>query len=75
MSYEKMMKWNKKRPKGTKQPILMHTNSGFTPSTAFLEDYFEYRAESEAIGIEPISCEEYYKTPSFLKRELLTPLN
>ena len=75
MSYDKMMKWNKKRPKGTKQPILMHTNSGFTPSMTFLNDYFEYRAKSEAIGREPISCEEYYNTHKFLRKELLTPLN
>jgi hypothetical protein len=28
MSYEKAIKWASKRPKGTKQPVLMHTESG-----------------------------------------------
>lgn len=56
------MKWNKKHPKGTRQPILMHTNSGFTPSSAFLDDYFEYRAECKIAGTIPLECEEYYKT-------------
>ncbi len=60
MSYTKMMKWNKRHRKGTRQPILMHTNSGFTPSIAFLDKYFEYRAKCEAGGIEPIECQQYY---------------
>lgn len=62
MSYEKMMKWNRKHRKGTKQPVIMHTNSGFTPSLAFLDDYFEYREECKQKGTEPLSCEEYYKS-------------
>ena len=62
MSYAKAMKWNKKHPKGTRQPVIMHTNSGFTPSTAFLDEYFEYRAECEKEGRTPLECEDYYKT-------------
>ncbi len=58
-----MMKWNRKHPKGTRQPVLMHTNSGFTPSIAFLdEDYFPYREKCKAKGVEPMSCEDYYKS-------------
>lgn len=61
MSYAKAMKWNRKHPKGTRQPVLMHTNSGFWPSSAFLDHYFEYRAECKAAKIEPAQCEYYYR--------------
>lgn len=71
MSYAKMMKWNKKRPKGTKQPVLMHTDSGFTPSIAFLNKYFEYREQSEKLGHIPVDCETYYHTPNTFRKELL----
>lgn len=61
MSYDKMMKWNKKRPKGGAiQPCLFHTNSGFTPSVAFMETYFEYREECKNENIEPLSAQQYY---------------
>jgi len=60
MSYEKAMKWNKKHPKGTQQPVLMHTESGFTPSYSFLNRYFNYRERCETAGIEPAGCQEYY---------------
>ena len=62
MSYEKMMKWNKKRPKGTKQTVIMHTNSGFTPSKAFLDVYFKYREECQIQNQTPLSCEEFYNS-------------
>ena len=46
----------------------MHTESGFQPSLAFLDSYFEYRAECEAINMTPASCHEYYcKTRHFNK--------
>jgi len=70
MSYEKAMKWNRRHPKGTKQTVIMHTNSGFTPSLAFLDDYFEYRGECEAVKIEPIGCEEYYRDKGEAKEAL-----
>jgi hypothetical protein len=60
MSYEKAMKWNRKHPKGTRQPMLMHTESGFTPSLSYLDEYFKYRALCEIAGIEPAECKEYY---------------
>lgn len=60
MSYEKAMKWNRKHPKGTRQTCIMHTDSGFTPSSAYLDSYFEYRKECEDVGIEPAECKEYY---------------
>jgi hypothetical protein len=65
MSYEKMMKWNKKHTKGTRQPTLFHTNSGFTPSKAFLDKYFIYRENCQKEGIEPLKCEEYYHSKTF----------
>ncbi len=55
-----MMKWNKTHPKGTKQTVIMHTNRGFTPSIAFLEDYWEYRDECKTANVIPAACEEYY---------------
>lgn len=64
MSYTKMMKWNRKHPKGTKQPVLMHTNSGFWPSSAFLDSYFEYKEECERYGVIPAECEDYYHNSS-----------
>ncbi len=70
MSYEKAMKWNKKHPKGTKQVCIMHTNSGFTPSVAFLETYFEYREECMQKNIEPKSCEYYYNNQTECNNQL-----
>lgn len=79
MSYEKMMKWNRKHRKGTRQPVLMHTESGFTPSIAFLDKYFKYREQCEAAGIEPAGCEEYYnnrqKHNEILKTEVMNKVN
>lgn len=63
MSYNKMMKWNRKHPKGTRQPILMSTESGFWPSGAWLEhDWWPYLKRCEAEGIKPMECEAYYKS-------------
>jgi hypothetical protein len=60
MSYKQAMKWQRKHIKGTKQPVLMHTNSGFWPSQGFLEDYWEYTAACEASKVAPLGCKEYY---------------
>lgn len=54
------MKWNKTHRKGTKQNCIMHTDSGFWPSSSYLNKYFKYREECEAVNIEPATCEEYY---------------
>lgn len=63
MSYTKAMKWNKKHPKGTRQVCIMHTNSGFTPAIAWLnEDWFPYLEKCKKENIEPMECEEYYKS-------------
>ena len=62
MSYEKMMRWHKKHPKGTRQPVIMHTDSGFWPSHSYIEgDYLPYVAACEKIGVTPLKCEEHYK--------------
>ena len=60
MSYNKMMKWMKKHPKGTRQTFIMHTESGFTPSVSFLEKYFKYREGCEKENVKPVDCEAYY---------------
>lgn len=62
MSYEKMIRWNKKRPKGTKQPIIFSTNSGFWPSGSFIEKWAEYVAECKKKGIVYLDCESYYRS-------------
>ena len=62
MSYQKAMKWHKKHPKGTKQPMLFSTGSGFWPSWSFLNDcFFPYLEQCKKEGIEPLECEAYYK--------------
>lgn len=61
MSYNKMMKWNKKRPKGTKQTVIAHTDSGFWPSCSFIDKWIRYTERCEAAGQVSLSCEEYYK--------------
>lgn len=66
MSYEKMMKWNKKHPKGISYKkgwmgFDTSTPGSFTPSMAFLdENYFPYRERCAKAGIEPASCKDYY---------------
>lgn len=60
MSYNKMMKWNRVHRKGTRQPVIMHTNSGFWPSKSFLDKYFDYRERCEAKDANPADCEYYY---------------
>jgi hypothetical protein len=61
MSYEKAIRWHKKHVKGTKQPVLMHTNSGFWPSHSFLVGFWAYQERCGVIGVEPMECEAYYK--------------
>lgn len=63
MSYQQAIKWGRKHRKGTRQPLIMSTGSGFWPSRAFLEeDYFPYREKCKAEGVEPMECEEYYRS-------------
>jgi hypothetical protein len=64
MSYAKMMKWNKKRPKGTKQPVIMHSDSGFWPSGAFSKKWIAYAEELCKQGKPYLSIEEYYYSKS-----------
>jgi len=71
MSYNKMMKWNKKRPKGTRQPVIMHTGSGFWPSISFLNKYFAYREQAEKSGLIPVECEIYYHLSTEERRKLI----
>ncbi len=63
MSYAKMMKWNKKHPKGTKQNVISYTSDKptFTPSLSFLDKYFRYVSLCEAEGTTPLEMETYYQ--------------
>ncbi len=62
MSYAQAMKWSRKHPKGTRQPVLMSTGSGFWPAKAWLDhEYFPYRDACQTIGVEPIGCEAFYR--------------
>jgi hypothetical protein len=61
MSYKQMMKWHKKHPKGTRQPVLMHTNSGFWPAQSWLEnEYNPYIDACDAIGVRAVKAETFY---------------
>ena len=62
MSYDQAVKWGKAHPKGTRQPMIFSAGGGFWPSKAFLDDYFEYRAECKASGVAPLECRAYYDT-------------
>lgn len=63
MSYRQAMKWQVKHPKGIKPEVIMSTGSGFWPSGSFLrEEYWPYCDECKRKGVEPMGCEEYYKT-------------
>jgi hypothetical protein len=61
MSYAKMMRWQKRHPKGTRQPVIMSTGSGFWPSKSYLEDsYFPYSEACKAAGVEALPCKMHY---------------
>ncbi|TKK64858.1 hypothetical protein FC093_21640 [Ilyomonas limi] len=62
MSYKKMMKWQRKHPKGTRQIVIMHTESGFQTSAAFMEKYFKHRQQCDVENKEPLDCESYYRS-------------
>lgn len=61
MSYKQAMKWARKHPKGTKQPVIMSTNSGFWPAQAWLEgEFYPYLEECAANGTTPMTAKELY---------------
>ena len=66
MSYTQMMKWNRKHPKGISYKrgyMGFHTTKGFTPALAWLkEDWWPYLERCKAEGVEPMECEQYYKS-------------
>ena len=56
-----MMKWNRTHRKGTKQPIIMSTDSGFWPSISWLEDeWWPYLERCKLKNTKPLSQEDYY---------------
>ena len=61
MNYRQAMAWERKHPRGTRQPLNFSTGSGFWPSGAFLEDdYFPYLERCKQSNTQPMSCEDYY---------------
>ena len=63
MSYKQAMEWGKTHRKGTKQPLIMSTGSGFWPSRSFMEeDFIPYLKECKAEGVEPMECQDYYNS-------------
>lgn len=64
MSYKKMMKWNKRHRRGTRQPCLFHVpGRGFTASWAWIQDnWIPYLERCKAEGVEPMEQEQYYKS-------------
>jgi hypothetical protein len=61
MSYAQAMKWQRTHRKGTQQPVIMSTGSGFWPAHSWLENTFwPYLKRCEAAGIEPMECQAYY---------------
>ncbi len=62
MSYEQMMRWNRKHPKGLpRQYMGFDCHSGFTPAHTWLvEDYWPYVEGCKAKGIKPMDAKEYY---------------
>lgn len=61
MSYAQAMRWQKQHVRGTRQPVLMHTGSGFWPSAAWTQEYLAYIAACKAIETEPLEGEDYYR--------------
>lgn len=61
MSYTQSMAWQRTHRRGTKQPVIMSTRSGFWPSYGFLSEcYWPYVAKCRAEGDTPMSSEDYY---------------
>lgn len=70
MSYTKAMKWAKRHPKGTRQPVLMHTDRGFTPSKSFLDEYWKYLDKCREINVTPVECEYFYHNSHDVLKQL-----
>lgn len=63
MSYDQSVKWTRKHPKGTRQPVLMHTNSGFWPARAWiLESWQPYLERCRDANAQPLECEAFYRS-------------
>lgn len=61
MNYKQAMKWGRKHPKGTRQPMLFSTHSGFWPSGSWIEGVMiPYVAACGKIGEEPMEAKALY---------------
>jgi hypothetical protein len=62
MSYAQAVKWGRKHPRGTKQPMLMSAGSGFWLARSWLEgNWWPYMEACKAAGVEHIGCEAFYR--------------
>jgi hypothetical protein len=61
MNYKQAMIWSRRHPKGTKQPVLMSTDSGFWPSLGTIENYGDYTEACRTLGTKPLPIEQHYK--------------
>jgi hypothetical protein len=63
MSYSQAMKWCLQHPKGTRQPVIMSTGSGFWPSRSWLDNSFwPYLTQCQRNGVNPLDAEAYYRS-------------
>lgn len=61
MSYAKAMRCGRKHPKDTRQPVLMHTDSGFWPAHSWVvEDWEPYVQLCKERGVQPMECKAFY---------------
>jgi len=61
MSYQQMMKWNRKHPKGTRQYMGFDCCSCFTPAIAWLEqDWWPYVELCKQSDVKPMEQKTFY---------------
>ena len=62
MSYAQAMRWSRKHPRGTRQPVVMSTGSGFWPAHSWLKEVFwPYCEACKAAGLKPWDAEAFYR--------------
>lgn len=62
MSYAQAMRWARGHQKGTRQPLIMSTGSGFWPAGAWLEgSFWPYLAACKAAQVTPLDVETFYR--------------
>mgnify|MGYP001584756124 CR=1 FL=1 len=71
MSYRQAMRWTKRHPKGTHQPVIMSTGSGVWPAQSWIEhDWWPYMEACKATSVQPMKQEDYYRRASLRGSEM-----